>query len=284
MMTQIVLVHGIGKQVQGPRTLLADICPALCDGLALAGAKITPGQVSMAFYGDIFRRPGQRDLGSPELDASDVTDPLDHALLMAWWQEARCTEPNVPGPNDPARLRTPYPIQQALDALSHSKFFADISERLLIFSARQVRRYLSEPEVRAAAQARVASHVTTYTKVIVAHSLGSVVAYEALCAHPEWSEIALVTLGSPLGVRNLIFDRLRPAPTAGKGYWPPSVTQWTNIADRGDAVALVKDLSQSFGSRVSNVLVHNGAKAHDVRPYLTALETGQAIAAGIART
>jgi hypothetical protein len=268
-MTQIVLVHGIGKQVQGPRMLLDDLYPALSDGLALAGSEIAPDEVSMAFYGDIFRPPGQRDLDCPELDASDVTDPLDHALLMAWWQEAGRDEPNVPGPNDPVRLRTPYPIQQALDALSHSKFFAGISEQLLIFSARQVRRYLCEPSVRTAAQARVTSHVTAYTKVIVAHSLGSVVAYETLCAHPEWSEITLVTLGSPLGIRNLIFDRLRPAPTAGIGCWPPSVTHWTNIADRGDAVALVKDLSPSFGSRVSNVLVHNGAKAHDVRPYLT---------------
>src|SRR6202035_2861997 len=136
-------VHGIGQQVKGPGTLLADLYPALSDGLALAGVAIAPDEVSMAFYGDIFRRPGQRDLGSPELDAPDVTNPLDNALLMAWWHEAGCAEPNVLGPHDPVRLRTPYPIQQALDALSHSKFFADISERLLIFSARQVRRYLS---------------------------------------------------------------------------------------------------------------------------------------------
>ena len=121
----------------------------------------------------------------------------------------------------PPATRPPYPIQQALDALSHSKFFAGISEQLLIFSARQVRRYLCEPSVRTAAQARVTSHVTAYTKVIVAHSLGSVIAYETLCAHPEWFEITLVTLGSPLGIRNLIFDRLRPAPTAGIGCWPP---------------------------------------------------------------
>jgi len=283
-MTQIVLVHGIGQEVKGPGTLLADLYPALSDGLALAGSEIAPDKVSMAFYGDIFRRPGQRDLGSPEPDASDVTDPLDYALLLAWWKEAGCAEPNVPGPHDPVRLRTPYPIQQALDALSHSKFFAEISERLLILSVRQVRRYFSEPAARTAAQARVASCVTANTQVIVAHSLGSVVAYETLCAHPEWTEIALVTLGSPLGIRNLIFDRLQPAPTAGKGHWPPAVTQWTNIADRGDVVALVKELSPSFGTGVSDVLVHNGAKAHDARPYLTARETGQAVAAGIART
>ena len=95
-MTQIVLVHGIGQQVKGPRMLMADLYPALCDGLALAGSMVAPDEVSMAFYGDIFRRPGHRDLDSPELDASDVTDPLEHALLMAWWQEAGHAEPNVP--------------------------------------------------------------------------------------------------------------------------------------------------------------------------------------------
>jgi hypothetical protein len=124
----------------------------------------------MAFYGDLFRRPGGRYIGIPELDASDVTDPLDYALLMAWWKEARCAEPNIPGPHDPARIRTPFPVQRALDALSHSKFFAGIGERLLILSLRQVRRYLSEPAVRAAAQARVAACVTAKTRVIVAHS------------------------------------------------------------------------------------------------------------------
>jgi hypothetical protein len=59
------------------------------------------------------------------------------------------------------------------------------------------------------------------------------------------------------------------------------VSRWTNIADRGDAVALVKELAPFFGSRVTDVLVHNGAKAHDVRPYLTAAATGAAIADGL---
>lgn len=56
---------------------------------------------------------------------------------------------------------------------------------------------------------------------------------------------------------------------------------WTNIADRGDVVALAKDLAPVFGHRVTDVLVHNGARAHDVRPYLTARETGQAIASAL---
>ena len=122
------------------------------------------------------------------------------------------------------------------------------------------------------------------TQVVVWHSLGSIVAYEALCAHPECPVRALVTLGSPLGIRNLIFDRLVPArmtemPGKAAGVWPDRVEAWTNIADAGDAAAPVKDLRPLFGDNVTCYLVHNGSYTCDVRPYLTAVQTDAAIAA-----
>jgi pimeloyl-ACP methyl ester carboxylesterase len=163
-----------------------------------------------------------------------------------------------------------------------------LAERALIFDLKQVRRYFHEPDVRRTALERVAEAVTSDTRVLVGHSLGSVVAYEALCAHPEWPVRALVTLGSPLGIPNLIFDRLVPAPArdpvsgALRGGWPGSVAWWTNVADQGDVVALVKDLRPRFGERVRGFLVDNGASAHDVRPYLTAVETGRAVAFALA--
>jgi pimeloyl-ACP methyl ester carboxylesterase len=146
---------------------------------------------------------------------------------------------------------------------------------------------MTDARVRQAALDRLAAVVGAETRVVVGHSLGSVVAYEALCAHPEWPVQALVTLGSPLGIRNMIFDRLNPAPAVGasgeiQGRWPGEVQSWVNVADAGDVVALVKDLRSLFGSRVDCYLVHNGSRAHDVRPYLTAAETGAAIVAGLA--
>ena len=96
----------------------------------------------------------------------------------------------------------------------------------------------------------------------------------------------LVTLGAPLGIRNLIFDRLLPAPVTGEsgkptGAWPGGVEAWTNVADVGDVVALAKDLRPLFGHRVACYLIDNGSHAHAVQPYLTAAETGTAIAAGL---
>ncbi|MEU9377986.1 hypothetical protein AB0D94_30095 [Streptomyces sp. NPDC048255] len=283
-MTRIVLVHGIAQEVLGPETLLSEWYPALSDGLTLSGHPGVPREeVSMAFYGDLFRHRGHRGLGTPELDAADVEDGIERDLLLRWWEQAARLEPAVSGPGDRTRLRTPLLVQRALDALSHSAFFAGLSERLMIGAARQVRRYFTEPALRERIQERLAAAVTDRTEVIVAHSLGSVVAYEALCARPQWPGVSLVTLGSPLGVRNLVFDRLRPQPAQGRGSWPAPVRQWVNVADRGDVVALAKELGPRFGERVRDLPIHNGARAHDVRPYLTAAPTGRAIGDGLAR-
>jgi pimeloyl-ACP methyl ester carboxylesterase len=117
---------------------------------------------------------------------------------------------------------------------------------------------------------------------VVAHSLGSVVAYEGLCAHPEWRVRGLVTLGSPLAIRNVILDRLHPSPQQVAGLWratwPSPLTSWANIADRADFVALEKRLRPVFGEKVADTEISNGARMHHVARYLTAAETGAAIA------
>ena len=225
-------------------------------------------------------------MGDPWLTAADAAE-FDQELLAAWWRGAAESDPRVVDPGARTLARTPGGVQAALRALSGSVFFAGLADRAMLFDLQQVRRYMTDSRVRQAALDRVAAGVGEDTRVVVGHSLGSVVAYEALCAHPKWPVRVLVTLGSPLGVRNLIFDRLVPAPAAAvpgglRGVWPGGVRWWVNVADAGDVVALVKDLRPLFGDRVDCYLVHNGSHAHDVRPYLSAAETGAAIVAGLA--
>jgi hypothetical protein len=160
-------------------------------------------------------------------------------------------------------------------ALSRSRFFSGLAERLLLGSLRQVRRYLQEPEIRKNAVQRVLDAVVADTRVVVAHSLGTVVAYEALAS--SRLPVAFVTLGSPLGLRGLISDRLDPPPSVDL---PGAVRSWTNIVDTGDVVAAVEDLRPLFGDHIDQVRVHNGAHAHDARPYLTDRLTGDAIIRG----
>ena len=61
----------------------------------------------------------------------------------------------------------------------------------MLSDLQQVRRYVVDLTVRRAVQDRIAARVGEDTRVVVGHSLGSVVAYEALCAHPGWPVRAL---------------------------------------------------------------------------------------------
>lgn len=283
---RIVVVHGAGQQLRGEDTLLQVWLPGLRDGLRRTEPKLAesdlpgPCDVCCAFYGDLFRRSGAKARWVPPYEVTDVEDGFERELLDVWWREAARVDPGVPDPDAATKLRAPQAVQRALNALSS---FTGIAERALIFSLKQVHRYFQEPEIRMAARQRVVDAVDADTRLVIGHSLGSVVAYEALVAHPEWPVEAFVSLGSPLGIRGLIFDRLEPAPRDGTGAWPGSVRSWVNIVDQGDVVALEKRLGARFGDRVVDVLVHNGARAHDVRPYLTAKETGDAVRAGLGR-
>ncbi|MBD0842580.1 hypothetical protein ICC28_28390 [Streptomyces sp. TRM68416] len=281
-MAKVVVVHGIGKQYLGPHTLHGGVAPALLDGMKVAGApQLRPTDIEVAFYGHWFRPPGAKS-DSHAWTHHDVTDGFETELLMAMWQEAARIAPDrvpPPAPAGTTKAATPQTVQRALHAISRllpSRF----TDRFLIGILKQVRHYLTDDETRARVQRSVAESVTDDTRVLVAHSLGSVIAYEALCAHPEWPVRALVTLGSPLGIPRLVLDRLRPSAT-----WPPGLRDWTNICDRADVVALTKQLSPLFttpdGQAVVDVLIDNGSHAHDLVPHLTAAPTGAAVAAGL---
>jgi hypothetical protein len=286
----VVCVHGIGQQHKGEEMLRGEWALAVRDGIRRSGSAAADlpkdEDIRCVFYGDLFRPPGRLlGLGDPRLTAADATD-FERALVVAWWRAAAESDPGVVHPDARTLARMPASAQAALRALSGSAFFAGLAERVMLFDLQQVRRYMTDPGIRQAVQARVVAAVDEGTQVVVGHSLGSVVAYEALCAHPEWPVRTLVTLGSPLGVRNLIFDRLLPAPADEEsrklsGAWPGGVQAWANVADARDVVALVKDLRPLFGPKVACYLVDNGSHAHAVQPYLTAAETGAAIASGL---
>ena len=280
-MATIVCVHGVGQQFRGEHTLKQEWLPALRDGLLRAGADLrSEEELRCVFYGDVFRKKVKKSVSLPPYAANDVDDEFEQELLLKLWQ-AVAAEENLPGPGAQTKAAAPRVVQRALNVLSRSAFFAEVAERALIFNLKQVRIYFDDPRCRQEVQSRVEGAITADARVMVAHSLGSVVAYEALCAHPTWPITTFVTLGSPLGIRHLIFGRkLVPAPQDGIGAWPGGVERWFNIADGGDPVALEKRLDPLFAGTVRDQLIYNGARAHDVSPYLTAAETGRAIATG----
>jgi hypothetical protein len=284
-MARIVVVHGIGKQTEGELTLHGDLFPALQQGVVRAGGSVQPHDVAFASYGDFFRPQAEVLSPIPYFDARDVEGGYESELLLALWQRAASVDPRVVPPDEEVLARAPVWASRALAALSRSRFLAGVGDKLLIGNLKQVHRYFEDDELRSKIRGAVAAALTNDTRVVVGHSLGSVVAYEVLCAAPELPMRSLVTLGSPLGLPNLVFDRLEPEPSppgAGvRGHWPESVRAWTNIADQGDVVAAVEDLRPLFGTQLRQIRVNNSSHAHDMRPYLTEKMTGTAIVAGL---
>jgi hypothetical protein len=102
----------------------------------------------------------------------------------------------------------------------------------------------------------------------VAHSLGTVVAYNLLRREAQlhgWKVPMLITLGSPLGVRAV---RMRLTPISH----PAGVTAWFNARDPLDLVALNPLDAQSFSIKPSienkNDVVNDTENRHGIGGYL----------------
>ncbi|MCX4539559.1 hypothetical protein [Streptomyces sp. NBC_01565] len=100
--------------------------------------------------------------------------------------------------------------------------------------------------------------------VVVSHSLGTIVAYEALREEQRDVDL-LVTVGSPLAITE-IRDALAKPPAV-----PAGVSAWCNASDPRDLVALDHTLRPEYApaDRVSDHLVTNDSgNHHGIREYL----------------
>jgi hypothetical protein len=290
-MAKVLCIHGIGQEYEAEETLADSWVPALCGGVSNAGGKLERSEVAMCFYGGLFRP--QESVSKSAADLGKATDDkIEHDRLVAPLGEAIDDEfehdllialADAAGPVAPDSKSFKRPINAMLQQLVKTPFFGQCAQEVVVWSLKQVRWYLDDYHlIRQRAQKRLINAINDDTRVVVAHSLGTVVAYETLCAHTDLPVRTLVTLGSPLGI-SVLRPRVQPSIAQSPAPWPVGLTTWFNIADRTDIVALKKSLAGVFGDRVQDRLVDNGATMHDVRPYLTAAETGQAIIAGLGK-
>ncbi len=245
-MAPIVLVHGAFNELWGPNELKARWLPAVRDGLWHHGVDLDDSDVEVCFYGDLFRRhPGSDEDRQLEQSRAGIAEALEH----------------LPGGD----------VLAALGQAANEAAFDRMVDMVTIMS--------TEPDLRDRLRTRIESIVGDDTRVLVAHSLGSVLTYTALANHPGWAVRTFVTLGSPLGAP-MAFDTLEPAPVEGRGAWPGSVERWVNVRALNDKAAAVS-LVEKFGPRVEEHLIDNGHRAHAAEPYLNASATGAAIAAAL---
>jgi hypothetical protein len=285
-MARIVGIHGIAQQFRGGYQLRTVWFDALRDGMTAAGygaaaGALAPDDLRVAFFGDLFRPGGAMAVQEPPFSAADVQPGLEHDLLTELYQAAVDQDPSLGPPvgsMGPGRVV----VQVMLERLLRSGTFAKVAQQAFIGNLKQVTRFLTDRLVKDLVLGRVDQQVGEGTEVLIGHSLGSVVAYEYLGQYRPPSVKLLVTLGSPLGIPRLVFDRLTPVPTDHGGVWPGTVAGWVNVADPNDVVALRKQLAALFpgsfqGQTIDDRQIDNGDQPHAIDRYLNARQTGSAL-------
>lgn len=247
-MARIVAVHGAFNELWGPHEIASRWVPAIRDGLWHHGVAVEPDDIAVCFYGDLFRRDPERD----DPDAVAASRAGAEAIIRS-----------VAGGDM---------LDQLNDQIASAMKQRTI-DLLAVLS--------SQPEVAQEGHERLAALVTPETRVIVAHSLGTVLTYRALTRHPEWNVHTLVTLGSPLAGLAAMPGGFLTIGDDGIAAWPGSVQRWVNVAAVGDKVTEAGPLATVFGPKVEDRKVDNGARAHDPEPYLNSRVTGEAIAAAL---
>jgi hypothetical protein len=305
-MSTIVLVHGIAQEQLAADTLESQWLPALAGGVRNHGNAMLADRlwrdaaagdltVRMAYYGNHFinkEAQGAADSGPDDLDpaATEIAEKLADVWLHTAAQRAGDARDQAEASRRLAELTNPAPgaqgpraaVRPAMNGLARLRWFAPfgmgLAGRFVYRALSQVSRYLTDETIRSDAQDQVLALIGPDTRLVIGHSLGSVVAYEAL--HHAQHPVALITLGSPLGLRNVIYERLRPQPT----HVPAAVTRWDNLVDHDDLVAAHLDLQPYFppasGATVVPVTVaavDNGSKPHDATHYLTKRVTGRIV-------
>jgi hypothetical protein len=237
----VVYIHGIGKHE--PKDELK-----LQWDLALFGVDMKD-RSRMAYWSDLLHGTGatvsplslraKRDNSALDVEtvltdagvSKKSTNAHDYAERLLWsfgGDAPRAAQPNKKVLPLPAFLRKP------------------ISKAFLKTFISDTAAYFFKPGMREKIRNRLREQLTFapgQSVTIVAHSQGSVIAYEVLSLLTE-SQIeldAFITIGSPLGIRE-VQDFLEPDSLA----IPRVVTRWHNFADPLDPVALDKGLASDF--------------------------------------
>lgn len=100
--------------------------------------------------------------------------------------------------------------------------------------------------------------------MILAHSMGSIIAYDVLRIlgkeNPRLIIDHLVTLGSPLGTPHVKYKIAQENPSLRT---PSIVKRWTNFADKRDPVAIDAHLADDYEENGSGVVVQDDLVSND---------------------
>ncbi|MER6231135.1 MULTISPECIES: hypothetical protein [Streptomyces] len=280
-MARIVGVHGIGWSWRSREEMHETWHGALTTGLRnIRYPEAGAVTFEAAFYGHLYNGGTGKSGGDALYTATDVADGFEYELLEAMARDAdpaafdeECAEPASKG-------LVVRGAQACLDILERTPYLGGMTASVLIRQIKQVHRYFEDPALGQEIRGELKTAIQEDTQVVLAHSLGSVAAYEVLWNLEDVRIDTLVTMGSPLGLKSIRRRLARSADTElGR---PPSVRRWVNVAAEQDVVALRKRITTLYGGEVEDVVVTNPLlHMHDCTRYLTNVKTARVVEAAL---
>ncbi|KIQ66157.1 hypothetical protein TR51_00150 [Kitasatospora griseola] len=245
-MRRLIMIHGRSQQAHDPVALKADWVAALHRGLAAAGIdfEIPDERIRLAYYGDtldvlaeglhgpvpevVIKGVGDPDEGEKAFIAGAVKDAVE-AMGIEPAEILAAAAPDAPVEKGVQNWPWVLAALRALDVVP------GVGSAALFCVTHDVYRYLRNPGIQFAVESGVGKAFASDEEcVVVAHSLGTVIAYNLLRKEAEerrWKVSSLITVGSPLAVGPIV-EGLSPI------AWPAGVATWFNAFDRRDVVAL----------------------------------------------
>jgi hypothetical protein len=274
-MVDVVAIHGINMHRSQRTAMQESWRAAMVEGLRdIRSPHAGALTVECAFYGHEYN-DGKAG-GEPDYAAIDLAPGFEEELVIAI---GAALDDAGDGGDGETKLYLPGAVQRALAAIQRSNLFEG-RDSLAISFVKQVDRYLTDPDFRKLLHREVSTAMEQSPRVVVAHSLGSVIAYDWLRENKPEHPPVLLTLGSPLGLEAI---RRRVNPRYGPAGWPGQARAWTNIAAGHDAVALVKKLAPLYSSDIRDLPCDNPRKsAHSALTYLANVRTARSLDAALA--
>ena len=295
-MPHVTFIHGIANKPPA-----ADLHRIWRDTLANAVEPVALGDLgvtsSLVYWADLLYGKPDEDVGAYEgvlestpaaVDgAGDVTAPQPRTPEEAVFLERlRQHMTRLSAVELEVAAAVPPVPQGALERVPLPWF---LKKRILNAFLRDVHHYLFDVEfappggtpvriqktIRSRFVESVCAAAVTRPHVVVAHSLGTVIAYDCLKRVAECAGVdGFITLGSPLGIDE-VQDKLQPGWSRDAGFPAERVSAgWVNAFDRLDPVCgfdprLAHDFRKLGQEAITDIAVQNdGAWRHSLTKYL----------------
>jgi hypothetical protein len=275
MTRRLVLVHGRAQEHKDSVALKAEWLEALEEGLSKSDLTLPVSEhdVQFPFYGDtLYDMVGGKsgDSAAAVIVRGEGADDEERRFTRAVLQEIRrktgITDAQVAGVTGQDVVDRAGPLnwewfQGFLKAVD--RFVPYGSGTSIALFTHDVYQYLKNSAIRETIDTGVSAAITPGVEtVVVAHSLGTVVAYNLLRQQGHlrgWKVPDYISVGSPLAVTEIRKTLKNFAPVR----CPECVSKWFNAMDERDVVALYPLDSTRFPLDPANPGIENKTNVHN---------------------